>query len=125
MDTPRIVCVVDDDAPVRDSIQVLLESYGFAVRTFAAPKAFLAEFEPARTSCLLFDIHMPEMSGVELLEFVRARGVATPAIILTGRTDPTLEETARRAGAIAVLGKPVDDEKLVGLISQVSGAPDR
>lgn len=117
----RIVYVVDDDEPVRESTCALLESEGIAARPFATAAAFLAEFDTQRAGCLIFDVHMPEMGGLALLSLLRARGVITPVIILTGRRDPNLDETARTAGVFAVLDKPPYDEELLNLIKTALG----
>jgi two-component system response regulator FixJ len=114
----RIVCVVDDDEAVRDSTQMLLGIYGYNVRAYAAARDFLAEFDAADTGCLILDIHMPEMTGVELLTLLRARGIKTPAIIVSGQTDPGLSEILTRSGALAILGKPVNEDELMGFVKK-------
>ena len=116
--SPRIVYIVDDDEAVRESTQVLLESYGFAVRSCDSAHAFLEGFEPDDAGCIILDIHMPEMGGIELLSLLRSRGIYTPVIAITGRADKALDETAKRAGALALLSKPTDDEDLLQLVEQ-------
>ncbi|RAV68084.1 response regulator transcription factor, partial [Aerococcus mictus] len=108
----RVVCVVDDDAAVRDSMRVLLESHGLRVREYASARAFLGDTLNENADCLLLDHHMPEMNGLELLEILRSRKVATAAIVITGRSDNTLRARAIRAGALACLDKPVDEDEL-------------
>jgi two-component system response regulator FixJ len=102
------VYIVDDDADVRDSARALLESYDLAVQEFASARAFLEGFKADGMGCLLLDLHMPEMSGLELLELLRRREIGLPVIIVTGRGDAAARERARRAGAFAFLEKPVD-----------------
>lgn len=114
----RLVCVVDDDEAVRDSTQMLLGIYGFKVRAYAGARDFLAEFDDASTGCLILDIHMPEMTGVELLSLLRARGIATPAIIVSGQNDPMLGEVLTRSGALAILNKPVNEDELMGFVEK-------
>jgi two-component system, LuxR family, response regulator FixJ len=114
----RLVCVVDDDEAVRDSTQMLLGIYGYQVRAYAGARDFLAEFDAAGTGCLILDIHMPEMTGVELLTLLRARGVTTPAIIVSGQTDPVLGEILNRSGALAILSKPVNEDELMGFVKK-------
>jgi two-component system, LuxR family, response regulator FixJ len=114
----RLVCVVDDDEAVRDSTQMLLGIYGYQVRAYAGARDFLAEFDAADTGCLILDIHMPEMTGVELLTLLRARGVTTPAIIVSGQTDPVLGEILTRSGALAILSKPVNEDELMGFVKK-------
>jgi len=117
----RAVCVVDDDEAVRDSMRVLLESHGMTVRDYASARAFLAEDLPAG-GCLLLDLHMPEMTGLELLEKLRADHVGIPAIIMTGRSDAGLRARAQRAGVFAFLDKPVDEDELVDSIAHAMSA---
>lgn len=117
-DQDRLVCVVDDDEAVRDSTQMLLGIYGFQVRAYAGARDFLAEFDAALTGCLILDIHMPEMTGVELLTLLRARGVTIPTIIVSGQTDPVVGETLTRSGALAILSKPVNEDELMGLVKK-------
>lgn len=114
----RLVCVVDDDEAVRDSTQMLLGIYGFKVRAYAGARDFLAEFDDASTGCLILDIHMPEMTGVELLSLLRARGILTPAIIVSGQNDPMLGEVLTRSGALAILNKPVNEDELMGFVEK-------
>ena len=114
----RFVCVVDDDEAVRDSTQMLLGIHGFKVRTYAGAHDFLAGFDASDTGCLILDIHMPEMTGIELLALLRTRGIATPVIIVSGQTDPVVGETLTRSGALAILGKPVNEGELMGHVER-------
>jgi FixJ family two-component response regulator len=110
---PSIVHVVDDDEAVRDSMRVLLESYGMNVRDYACAPDFLAANESTIDGCLLLDLHMPGMTGLELLELLRKRGYHLPVIMITGRSDSSLRERALRAGAVVLLDKPVDEDVLM------------
>jgi len=115
-----LVCVVDDDADNRDSLQALLEASGYAVLTFASAADYL--HAPARDDigCLLLDMHMPGIGGIELIERLRERGDETPAILLTvdGRD---LSKLAEAAGAIKGLHKPVNDGDLLLWIERAMG----
>ncbi len=117
-DQNRFVCVVDDHEAVRDSTQLLLGIYGYQVRAYAGARDFLAEFDAAHTGCLILDIHMPEMTGVELLALLRARGITTPTIIVSGQTDAVVGETLTRSGAFAILSKPVNEDELMGFVKK-------
>jgi two-component system response regulator FixJ len=111
-----LVCIVDDDEAVRDSTCMLLESHDMQAQAFASAMAFLDAFEPARTACVILDLHMPQMSGAELLDILRGRGVSTPIIVVSGRRDPVLDLQIRRAGVLAILSKPADDAELLALV---------
>jgi FixJ family two-component response regulator len=117
-DKDRLVCVVDDDEAVRDSTQMLLGIYGFKARAYPGAREFLAEFDAVATGCLILDIHMPEMTGVELLALLRTRGIDVPAIIVSGRSDPVLGEALTRSGALAILNKPVNEGELMGYVEK-------
>ncbi|MBX7200859.1 MAG: response regulator [Rhodospirillaceae bacterium] len=110
------VYVVDDDEAVRDSTRVVLESYGMSVRTFGSAQDFLASVDDEPTGCLLLDQHMPEMTGLEMLEVLKASRKTLPVIMITARGDATFKDRAYRAGAVALLNKPVADDDLVRAI---------
>ena len=115
---PWTVFVVDDDAPVRDSLAFLLEAAGFPVRTFASAEAFLDALRPDWQGCLLTDVRMPGLSGVELQETLSRRGVELPVIVMTGHGDVPLAVRAMKAGAVDFLEKPFDDAQLIERLEQ-------
>lgn len=119
---PLRVCVVDDDDAVRDSLRILLDSHGIDTQVFSTPAQFLGQAGPIDADCLIFDLHMPDMTGLELAETLRARHMATPIIILTGRNDSVLAARMERAGVAAVLSKPVSDQVLVNAIEKARSA---
>jgi len=111
----QTVYIVDDDADVRESARALLEAYDLAVQEFDSARAFLAGFKADCKACLLLDLNMPEMNGLELLEQLRRLKIGLPVIIVTGQGDADAAERARRAGAFAFLQKPVDDSLIAAV----------
>jgi len=111
------IYIVDDDESVRDSARALLESYDLTVEDFASARAFLEGYEVGGKACLLLDLNMPDMDGLELLEWLRGRQIAIPVIIVSAQNDAEVQERARRAGAFAFFEKPVDDS-LIAAIGQ-------
>tara|TARA_R110002073_G_scaffold241357_1_gene403177 strand:+ start:199 stop:522 length:324 start_codon:yes stop_codon:yes gene_type:complete len=100
-------------------MRALLESYGMVVKDYASAHLFLLDVPKYERGCLVLDNHMPGMTGIELLQLLRDRNDPLPVVIITGSGDPFLRERAERAGAIAVLEKPIDDEKLIPLVRNV------
>ena len=111
------VFIVDDDAGVRDSLAMLLELKGFRTRTFAAAEAFLAEYRPEWPGCLVLDLRMPGMSGLELQADLARRGAPLPVIIVTAHGDVATTRSALKGGAVDFIEKPIDDEALVAAIA--------
>lgn len=111
-----IIYVVDDDDAVRDATQLLLETYGFDVRAFPSAATFLASFDHASAACILLDLHMPQMGGLELVQTLRSWGARTPVIIVSGRRDAGVDAELQQAGVSAIFSKPCDDDVLIGAI---------
>lgn len=103
------VFIVDDDAAVRDSLAALLEAEGFSVEAFDSAKAFLAGYTPKDACCVIADIRMPDMDGLELQEEIIRKGWGLPVIIITGHGDVPLAVRAMKAGAVDFIEKPFDD----------------
>lgn len=110
------VFVVDDDPAMRESLRWLIESVGLRVETFATGSEFLQHYHPARGGCLVLDVRMPGMSGLELQEKLRAQGVTLPVIILTGHADVPMAVRALKAGAMDFVEKPFSDQLLLDRI---------
>lgn len=110
------VFVVDDDAAVRDSLRWLLESVGHAVETYASGAEFLDSVEPDRPGCLLLDVRMPGMSGLELQDALQKRGTQLPIIMITAHGDVPMAVRALRAGAFDFIQKPFNDQVLIDRI---------
>jgi two-component system response regulator FixJ len=115
------VYIVDDDEAVRDSMRLLLESSGFAARDFANANLFL-KADSTDMGCLLLDLHMPGISGLELLRLIRGRGIKRPIIVISGRRDPAQDAEVWAAGATALLSKPFDEQQLLELVEQALGS---
>jgi FixJ family two-component response regulator len=115
--------VIDDDASVRRALQRLLRSAGFMVATFATAREFLDAAHWNQTACLVLDIHLPGMSGVELQEHLAGSGVAIPIVFITAHDEVSARERVHRAGAVGYLQKPFDQGALIEAISRAIG-PD-
>lgn len=109
------VHVIDDDDAVRDSVAFLLEAEGLGVATYDSAPAFLAAADGA-SGCIVADVRMPEMDGMELLRQLAARGITLPVIIITGHGDVPLAVEAMKAGAKDFIEKPFDDTLLLQAI---------
>jgi FixJ family two-component response regulator len=110
------VFVVDDDAAVRDAIKDLLESAGIAVQTFGSGREFLAAQRVDSPSCLILDVRLPEMSGLDFQRELAAAKVEVPIIFITGHGDIPMTVQAMKAGAVDFLTKPFRDQDLLDAI---------
>ncbi len=112
--TPKpTVFVVDDDQAVRDSLRWLLESVGHGVETFESAHEFLDSYDPNRPGCLVLDVRIPGMSGLELQETLAARAMAIPIIMITGHGDISMAVQAMKDGALDFIEKPFNDQLLL------------
>jgi FixJ family two-component response regulator len=108
-----IVFIVDDEEAVRDSIDLLVRSAAFKTATFASAHEFLATYTPDRPGCLVLDVRMPRMSGLELQQELNRRGWIVPVIFMTGHGDVPMAVEAMREGALDFLQKPFNDEVMI------------
>lgn len=115
--TPKIY-VVDDDDAVRDSLSALLKSVGLAVETFASPHAFLETYTPELAGCLVLDIRMPGMSGLELQQRLNELQSILPIIFITGHGDVPMAVEAMQEGAVDFVQKPFRDQELLDRINK-------
>jgi FixJ family two-component response regulator len=117
LSTRSIISVIDDDASVRAATNNLLRSHGYTVHTFASAEEFLRSAHLNDTSCVIADVQMPVMSGVELLTLVRAQGSRVPFIFITAFPEESVRARALKAGAIGFLAKPFAGPTLVNCLA--------
>lgn len=111
-----VVHVVDDDEAVRQSLAFMLSSAGLAVRLYESAKVFLDGLEGAQGGCLITDVRMPDITGIELLHRLKERAPCLPAIVITGHGDVPLAVEAMKAGAIDFIEKPFDEEAILNAV---------
>ena len=120
MSERSVVYIVDDDEAVRDSLRLLLEMHGFTTRTYASGAAFLHELPMQEKGCLLIDVNMPGVGGIELLSQLRAREMMMPVIVMTGGPIGKARPAAERAGA-TLLEKPFRPDELMNSVRKAMG----
>src|SRR3974377_1756536 len=113
MPTEAIVHVIDDDEAVRPSVEFLLRASGSGARPYASAGAFLAASPTIDSGCVITDMRMPDISGIDLLRRLGERRINIPVIVITGHGDIPLAVEAMKAGAVDFLEKPFDDELLL------------
>lgn len=113
MDADFTAFVVDDDNAVRDSLSALLRSAGFAVAIFCSGEDFLEDFEPERRGCILIDVRMPGIDGLELLQELRSMRANLPVVLITGHGDVAMAVKAMQGGAVDFIEKPFADDRIL------------
>ena len=116
MPADRLVYIVDDDEAVRDSLQLLLESAGHVVQAFEAAADALSSCRTRAPACIVTDVRMPEMDGLEFQEKLAAGGIHVPVIVMTGHADVPLAVRAMKAGAVDFIEKPFGDDTILASI---------
>jgi two-component system response regulator FixJ len=116
MSEKRLIHIIDDEDAIRRSASFMLKTSGFAVETWVSGVAFLKEARDAAEGCILLDVRMPEMDGLEVQQALADKGITMPIIILTGHGDVTLAVRAMKAGAVDFLEKPFEKAVLLGAI---------
>lgn len=116
-----VIAVVDDDEAIREAFSELLEVFALSCRTFDGAEAFLAAYVPGSFDCLITDIRMPGMTGLELQQKLNSLGSTIPIIVVTSSTDPEIHSRALKDGAVAYLSKPVNDEVLIRHLNAALG----
>lgn len=118
IDPKAKVYVVDDDAAIRDSLHWLLSAKGFSIETFASAEQFLETYRPHYPGCLILDVRMPGMNGLELYEKLITLNYCLPVIFITGHGDVQMAVNAIKKGAVDFIEKPFDDQALSSLIQK-------
>jgi two-component system response regulator FixJ len=122
LSSPKIFIVDDDDA-VRDSLRMLLESYGMEVEDYASARDFARHYRQGNGDCLVLDQHLPSLSGLDFLASSEGARLEMPVILLTGRGDAAIRERAYALGVLEYLDKPVSEERLLTAIAKAVGKP--
>jgi len=117
MASEAVVHLIDDDEAVRQSVAFLLATAGFAVRVYDSASAFLDALPTLQAGCIITDIRMPGMDGLELQRQLKARKVTMPVIVITGHADVPLAVEAMKAGAVDLIEKPFSDDTLLAAIA--------
>ena len=116
MQPDPVIYVIDDDEAVRESLEFLLKTAGLKVRSFDSAKSFLAVLPEIRSGCIVTDVRMPDITGIDLLRRVKELGVEIPVIVITGHGDISLAVDAMKIGAVDFLEKPFDDDMLLDAV---------
>lgn len=117
-----LIFIVDDDDAVRDSLRLLLEAHGMTVEDFDSTAEFAAAYRPRPRACLILDLHLPGMSGLDYLASLGKGGPGLPVIMVTGRGDDASRDRALELGAFAFLDKPVNNRELLSAIDRALGS---
>jgi FixJ family two-component response regulator len=113
---PPVVCIVDDNQWVADSLKVLLETFGFDVRSYGSGPDFLADCRHRTAACLIIDQHMPGMTGLDVVAHRQREGIRRPTILISGRLDTRTRDRAAGLGVTRVIEKPFEPDRLVDSI---------
>lgn len=116
------VFVIDDDEAAADSIEALMESEGFSTRVFNSAEQYLSDCDTPTPSCLIVDVRLPRVSGLELQEMLIARDVCIPIIFVSGHADETLKQRALKNGAVDFLEKPFPGAQLTATVRRIIGS---
>jgi two-component system response regulator FixJ len=116
MASEQVVHVIDDDEEARHSLQFLLECAGLKVRTFASAVAFLKDLERLQQGCIITDVRMPEMTGIELVDRLKELGVGEPVIVITGHADVPMVIKAMRQGVADFIEKPFSEDAILSVV---------
>jgi len=116
-----LICVIDDDEAMCAAVENLVRSLGFDVRTFASARKFLLSPDRRDTACVISDVQMPDMGGIELQQHLVAEGDTTPIVFMTGLVNERIRAQAMQAGAVSILFKPFTATALIDGLQQALG----
>jgi FixJ family two-component response regulator len=114
---PPVIAVIEDDGAMREALSELLEVTAFSCRAFDRAESFLADFSPEQFDCIITDLRLPGLDGLDLQRALKALGPSLPLIFITSSVDPTPQARAMREGAHAYLSKPVNGAVLLGHVA--------
>jgi FixJ family two-component response regulator len=120
-----LISIIDDDESIRESTKGFVRSLGYQAATFASAEEFLRSDSVSSTSCLITDVQMPGLSGIELQRGLIAQGVQMPTIFITAFPEEETRARAMKAGALGYLSKPFSEDSLLRCLSTALGTPDR
>jgi RNA polymerase sigma factor (sigma-70 family) len=123
--TKATVFVVDDDQAMRNSLKWLIESVGVQVESYASADEFLRDYQPGQAGCLVADVRMPGMSGLDLQDYLVEHKIRIPVVIITGHGDVPMAVRAMKSGAIDFIEKPFNDEVLLDAIRRAIAREER
>ena len=116
--TDGVAHVIDDDPAMRDSLAFLLDTAGVSVRAYESAEAFLDHATALEPGCIVTDVRMPGMTGIELIAELKTRGINPPVVVMTGNADVPLAIQAMKAGVVDFIEKPFDDEALLAAVRE-------
>ena len=125
MSEDKLISIVDDDELARDGIRELVESFGYTVAAFSPAEDFLASSQVEETACLITDLQMPGLSGLELQEALRSQGHRTPVILITAYPSENHQKRALNGGAVGFLSKPFDERSLIKCLTAAIESSNR
>jgi FixJ family two-component response regulator len=117
----HLIAIVDDHEPLREALSGLLRSTGFTAVSFACAEDFLESSEMQATACVIADVNLGGMSGLELHRSLVASGGTIPVVLITAYPDDTMRQNALKAGVVRYFNKPFDDDELLGCLAAVMG----
>lgn len=118
MSAQPLISIIDDDLSMRSAVVALVRSAGYGANGFASAEEFLGSGNARKLACIITDIHMPGMTGIELKHHLTAHQYSVPVIMITARTDPGLEAKALASGAVCFLRKPFEGDELIACLER-------